>query len=109
MNWLARLPCQRRSTAGLEWVLWKRLPAVLAWGTVLPLGVAGSLCWSASGAAAGAVDGATMLHVYRLLALVLLHWTLVLTVGIGCVIVMLMKGPAYVADAYPLPGDDHRD
>jgi hypothetical protein len=27
-------------------------------------------------------------------------------VAIGCVIVMLMKGPAYVADAYELP---HRD
>jgi hypothetical protein len=35
---------------------------------------------------------------------VLLHWTLVLTVAIGCVIVIVMKGPAYVADGYPPPG-----
>ena len=27
---------------------------------------------------------------------------LVLTVGIGCIVVMVMKGPAYVADAYPM-------
>jgi hypothetical protein len=27
-------------------------------------------------------------------------------VGIGCVIVMLMKGPAYVADPYALPDSD---
>lgn len=40
---------------------------------------------------------------YRLIGLVVLHWTLVFTVAIGCAIVWLMKGPAYVADAYPPP------
>jgi hypothetical protein len=39
--------------------------------------------------------------------LVILHWTVVLTVGIGAFIVMVMKGPAYVADAYPLVESDH--
>ncbi len=42
-----------------------------------------------------------------MLGLVMLHWTLVLTLAIGCVIVMLMKGPAYVADAYPMEEPDH--
>ena len=42
-----------------------------------------------------------------MVGLVVLHWTLVLTLSIGCVIVMLMKGPAYVADAYPLDESDH--
>jgi hypothetical protein len=42
-----------------------------------------------------------------MVGLVVLHWTLVLTVAIGCVIVMLMKGPAYVADAYPMQDDGH--
>ena len=32
----------------------------------------------------------------------------VLTVAIACFIVVVAKGPAYVADAYPLP-DDGRD
>ena len=36
---------------------------------------------------------------------VVLHWTLVLTVALECFIVRVMKGPAYVADAYPLPGE----
>lgn len=27
----------------------------------------------------------------------------ILTVSIGCVLVKVMKGPAYVADGYPLP------
>ena len=33
---------------------------------------------------------------------VVLHWTAVVTVAIGALIVVIMKGPAYVADAYPL-------
>jgi hypothetical protein len=44
---------------------------------------------------------------YVMLGLVMLHWTLVLTLAIGCVIVMLMKGPAYVADAYPMEEPPH--
>lgn len=36
---------------------------------------------------------------------VVLHWTLVLTLALGCFIVRLTKGPAYVADAYPLPDE----
>ena len=34
---------------------------------------------------------------------VVLHWTLVLKVALVCFIVRVVKGPAYVADAYPLP------
>ena len=45
-----------------------------------------------------------LLLTYRLIGLVVLHWTLVLTLAIGCAIVIVMKGPAYVADAYPPPG-----
>ena len=41
-----------------------------------------------------------------MVGVVILHWTLVLTVGIGCVVVMMMKGPAYVADTYPLSDSD---
>ena len=29
-------------------------------------------------------------------------WAAVLTVAIGCIVVVIMKGPAYVADAYPV-------
>jgi hypothetical protein len=36
---------------------------------------------------------------------IVLHWTLVLTLALGCFIVRVMKGPAYVADPYPLPDE----
>ncbi len=37
---------------------------------------------------------------YIAMGVVVLHWTLVLTAAIGCVIVMLMKAPAFVAVAF---------
>ncbi len=106
MNAFRRLPGHQRTEPGLEWALWKRLPAILAWGTALPLAVA-LLLWLKTPTTA-LVTGAPadLLHIFQLLGLVVLHWTLVLTVGIGCLIVRVMKGPAYVADAYPPPGRD---
>ncbi|MDD2742717.1 MAG: hypothetical protein PHV02_10605 [Rhodocyclaceae bacterium] len=43
------------------------------------------------------------------ISLVILHWTVVLTVGIAAFIIMVMKGPAYVADPYPLNESDTPD
>ena len=36
-------------------------------------------------------------------------WTAVFTVAIGCVVVHVMKGPAYVADPYPVEHADQPD
>ena len=41
-----------------------------------------------------------------MIGLAILIWTLVVTVAIGCVIVWLMKGPAYVADGLPVSHSD---
>ena len=103
MRWLNRLPGFTRSAPGLEWLIWKRLPAVLFWGTALPLAVAAAAWVTAPDLPAGAADRDLWLMVYQLIGLVVLHWTLVLTLAIGCVIVIVMKGPAFVADAYPPP------
>ena len=37
---------------------------------------------------------------------VVFHWTVVFTAAIGAFIVYVMKGPAYVADAYALVDAD---
>lgn len=54
--------------------------------------------WSGS-----ATDVATRIQTIDILAMgvVILFWSMVLTVAIGAFIVMVMKGPAYGADAYP--------
>jgi hypothetical protein len=36
------------------------------------------------------------------IAAALTAWTAAFTIAIGCLVVMIMKGPAYVADRYPL-------
>jgi hypothetical protein len=106
MNWLNKLPGFKRQRPGREWWLWKRLPAILGWGTAVPLLLALGFWWTAPGQPSAAEERDLMLVMYRLIGRLILHWTLVLTLAIGCVIVMVMKGPAYVADAYPPPGRD---
>ena len=106
MNWLQKLPGFQRTPHGLEWALWRKLPHILAAGTALPLlGALAVRLWAAEPLTA-ATERLITLADYFAVALVALHWTLVLTVAIGCVIVMLMKGPAYVADGYEVSHSD---
>lgn len=104
MEWFNKLPGFVRSAPGWEHRVWRRLPAVGWWGTVLPLLIAAGLHLMAPDRPADAPLDPTLLHWdYLLFGVVVLHWTLVLTLAIACFIVRVMKGPAYVADAYPLP------
>jgi hypothetical protein len=106
MNWLKKDPGSVRSAPGLEWALWRRLPAIFGWGTALPALLLAWSWWS-SGADQGlARDPDAMRHAFVLIGVIVLHWTLVLTLAIGCAIVLLMKGPRYEADPYPLPDAD---
>ncbi len=104
MNWLHRWPGFQRSPPGREWALWKRLPLILVLGSAVPALVALALWWAAPSQPTAAEERGLLLVIYGLAGLVMVHWTLVLTVAIGCFIVIVMKGPAFVADAYPLPG-----
>ena len=106
MNPFKKLPGFVRSAPGLEQRIWRRLPAIGLWGTLLPLALAGvHRALAPVDHMSGAHDAALLLWDYAMIGVVMLHWTLVLTLAIGCFIVRVMKGPAYVADAYPLPPD----
>jgi len=104
---LNRLPGFQRSGHGFEWAIWRRLPAILAWGTALPAAAVVLVwCSAPSQPALGLEDAGRLLLTYQMIGLVLLHWALVLTGAIACAIVMVMKGPAYVADPFPSSGRD---
>ena len=107
MNYLQKLPGFQRSAAGLEWRIWRRLHWIWLAGTVLPLLASAASCCMNQLDPSAAGQRSTEQFFYMMLGAVLFHWTLVLTLAMGCIIVMLMKGPAYVADAYrlPQPGD----
>ncbi len=98
MNYFSKLEGFQRSPAGLEWEIWKKLRLIWVTGTVLPLMLSGG---------AFLLDGLEYTRsveqfFYVMVGVVILHWSLILTLAIGCVIVMVMKGPAYVADAYAM-------
>lgn len=98
MNLFNRLPGFPRTPAGKErWIL-RRLPRIFLIGTLL-LGLPSLLVRLLLPAEETLQVMTTDIYV---ISLVILHWTVVLTVGIAAFIIMLMKGPAYVADAYPL-------
>lgn len=106
MTWLRKLPNSRRHPPGLEWRLLRRMPLILVIGTLLPaLAAVMARAWPIGGSPQEIAATHRMVDIYAI-GTVSLHWTLVLTVTIACVIVWLMKGPAYVADAYPLPDRD---
>jgi hypothetical protein len=97
MSWLNKLPNSIRSASGLEWTLWRKLPLILLVGTALPLAAAVALHLGNDPLIAADVRWLQTMD-YVVAGVVIFHWTAVFTLAIGCVVVMLMKGPGYVAD-----------
>ena len=61
MNLFNKLPGFVRSPPGLEQRIWRRLPAILLWGTLLPLGLAGLNRALAPAAAESGADAKALL------------------------------------------------
>jgi hypothetical protein len=98
MNLFNRLPGFPRTPAGKERVVLRQLPKVFLLGTLL-LAVPSLLARLIASPDDALAVMTTDIYV---IGLIILHWTIVFTVGIAAFIIMMMKGPAYVADAYPL-------
>ncbi len=98
MNLFNRLPGFTRTPAGKERIVLRLLPRIFCLGTLL-LALPSLLARLISSEDDALAIMTTDIYV---ISLIILHWTVVLTIGIAAFIVMLMKGPAYVADAYPL-------
>ncbi len=103
MNPFNRLPGSRRAPPGLEWQILKRVPATLM---AASFGCAGFVMLLRTGWFALAPEAAQRAE-FSTIGLLLSFWILTLTLALGCFIIVVMKGPAYVMDAYPLP--DERD
>lgn len=106
MNWLKKLSPTRREASGLEWTLWRKLPLIFLAGTALPLLALGLVHLLADPQASAQQARWLQMADYVVGGMVVFHWSMVLTVGIGCVIVMVMKGPGYVADGYMVSHSD---
>lgn len=100
-------PHSVRAPAGLEWRLLRKLPKLCFSGLLALL-----LAWVLPQALP--FDGDPQ-HVARnlrtfnftLIGLAIVHVTMILTVAFGCLIVMIMKGPQYTSDSYPVLDAEH--
>src|SRR5574343_57517 len=98
-HWFRRLPVCRAEPAGTERVILLYLPRVLVLGSLV-LALPSVLARLAD--PDSALAAAAMTTDIIVVSLIILHWTVVLTVAIAAFIVLVMKGPGFVADAYPL-------
>lgn len=104
MNWFRKLPGTPRSAYGLECRVLRQVPRMLVAAVALPV----LLSWVAriwAGDSYGEAQARQLqLFDFMMLGLAGAALWLIAALSLACVIIWLMKGPAYVADAYYLPG-----
>lgn len=109
MNAFNKLPGFSKTPPGKERTILRHLPMILLAGTLL-LGLPSLLArlFSWSGSETEIALQISTIDIYGI-SLIVLHWTVVFTVAIAAFIVLVMKGPAYVADPYPLDEAEYPD
>ena len=106
MNFFRKLH-GRVERPGMELRILRRLPGLLIAATAAPLTVAwGARLWLADGGGVTETSKQIMSIDIFCFAVGLTAWTALLTIGIGSLIVHIMKGPAYAADSYDVPHSD---
>ena len=82
------------------------MPAVCTVGTLLPVLMALAARFLMTERGAAELARRIQMFDFLMIGVVIFIWTLSLTETIGCVIVWLMKGPAYVADGFEVSHSD---
>lgn len=91
----------RREPPGLERAILRLLPKALLIGTLIPLSLSVFVRVLPPANNTDPAKSILSVDIFSFAA-ALTFWIAVLTVAIGCVVVAVMKGPGYVADAYPV-------
>ena len=100
MRYFKRLH-DRCEPPGLELAILKRLPKAWLFGTLVPVGLSVIVRVLPVESGIDAAKRITTVDIYAI-ATALTFWSGILAVAIGCIVVYVMKGPAYVADPYPI-------
>lgn len=104
MDYFKKLPGFIRTPSGLEWQILRKLPLYLLLGTMLPA-VFVLILYGPEALEPQTLDKTIIVAI----SLVILHWTFMMVIAIAAFIIMLMKGPAYVADPYYPPDFNEAD
>ncbi|MDX2220503.1 MAG: hypothetical protein SF172_15910 [Burkholderiales bacterium] len=103
---LNKLPGHVRAASGLEWIILRKLPGILLGGLLLIGGITGAFhLWPPAGTATEVAKQLLSIDIFAI-GMTVVHLTAVGTVAIGCVVVIIMKGPAYVADGFHVSDAD---
>ena len=95
----------RRTPHGLEVKVLQRMPRIVLVGSLLPAALAVLVRIMPSGQGIDRAKHIKSVDIFAI-ATEVTFLTAALTVTIGCIVVFVMKGPAYIADAYPV---EHAD
>jgi len=101
MSYFNKLPGFIKTPSGFEWVLLKKLPLVFVICTALPGAAILSIYFSNQ-----VLNPEQLKTIYQCLGVLFSLWFFIGAAAIGCVVVIIMKGPAYVADPYELPKEN---
>ncbi|MDP2101357.1 MAG: hypothetical protein Q8J59_08110 [Methylotenera sp.] len=101
MDYFNKLPGFTKTPSGLEWVLLKKIPWIFAIGSAIPCSFMLELYLVNV-----ILNPEQLKIIYQCLGLLFSIWFFVGAVAIGCIVVIIMKGPAYVADPYELPKEN---
>jgi hypothetical protein len=103
MNYFNKLPGFIRSPSGFEWVLFKKIPLIFIIGTAIPSATILVIYLNNA-----TLSSEQQKIIYQCLGILFSYWFFVGATAIGCILVMIMKGPAYVADPYELPKENQQ-
>lgn len=101
MKYFNKLPGFIKSPSGLEWNLFRKIPLIFTIGTAIPCAVMLAIYFNNE-----ALNPEQQKTIYLCLGIIFSHWFFVGATTIGCIVVMIMKGPAYVADPYEMPKEN---
>ena len=104
MSWLTKLH-GRKTPPGLEVRILKMLPRITVLGTLTILAMPVMVRFWPEQPGVDAAKHIKSVDIFAIATEITLI-TAVFTVAIGCVVVHIMKGPAYVADSLPVSHSD---
>jgi len=103
MRYFNKLPGFIRTPSGFEWVLLKKLPLIFGLSAAAPTAAILFIYFSNQ-----TLNPEQLKTIYLCLGILFSIFFFVGAAAIGCIVVMIMKGPAYVADPYELPKENKK-